>query len=89
MVFTPVTEAGPARRMAVAGAAIELAAMHKVENDHGSSASQTTSGWRGPVARHCSTLAIADRSCLRAGAHPGRRLIARLTEFFEDLSDKP
>jgi hypothetical protein len=35
MVFTPVTEAGPVRRMAVAGAAIELAAMHKAENGHG------------------------------------------------------
>ncbi|MGY2002803.1 NrfD/PsrC family molybdoenzyme membrane anchor subunit [Blastococcus sp. SYSU DS1024] len=35
MVFTPVEEAAPARKMAMAGAAIELAAMHKVENDHG------------------------------------------------------
>lgn len=35
MAFTPVGEAGPTRKMAVAGAAIELATMHKVENDHG------------------------------------------------------
>jgi formate-dependent nitrite reductase membrane component NrfD len=35
MMFTPVDEAGPSRKMAVTGAAIELAAMHKVENDHG------------------------------------------------------
>ena len=35
MVFTPVGEAGPSRKMGVTGAAIELAAMHKVENDHG------------------------------------------------------
>jgi hypothetical protein len=35
MVFTPVAEAGPARKMAVAGAAVELAAVHKMENDHG------------------------------------------------------
>ncbi|MGY1840944.1 MULTISPECIES: NrfD/PsrC family molybdoenzyme membrane anchor subunit [unclassified Modestobacter] len=35
MAFTPVAEAGPARKMAVAGAAVELAAMHKVEHDHG------------------------------------------------------
>ena len=35
MVFTPVAEAGPSRKMAVAGAAIELAAMHRVEHDHG------------------------------------------------------
>jgi len=35
MLFTPVDEAGPSRKMGVTGAAIELAAMHKVENDHG------------------------------------------------------
>jgi hypothetical protein len=35
MAFSPVAEAGPARTMAVAGAAIELAAMHRVENGHG------------------------------------------------------
>jgi hypothetical protein len=35
MLFTPVDEAGPSRKMAVTGAAIELAAMHKVETGHG------------------------------------------------------
>jgi hypothetical protein len=35
MAFTPVDEAGPARKAAVAGAAIELAVMHKVETGHG------------------------------------------------------
>ncbi len=35
MVFTPLAEAGPSRKMAVTGAAIELAAMRKVENGHG------------------------------------------------------
>jgi hypothetical protein len=35
MALSPVAEAGPARTMAVAGAAIELAAMHRVENGHG------------------------------------------------------
>jgi hypothetical protein len=35
MVFTPVDEAGPSRKAAVAGVAAELAAMHRVENDHG------------------------------------------------------
>jgi hypothetical protein len=89
MVFTPVTEAGPVRRMAVAGAAIELAAMHKAENGHGIVSEPDHIGLVGPAERHCSTLAIADRSCPRAGAHTGRRLVARLTEFFEDLSDKP
>jgi DMSO reductase anchor subunit len=33
MVFTPVDEAGPARKMAVAGATIELALVHQIEND--------------------------------------------------------
>ena len=35
MIFTPVAEAGPSRKMAVAGAAIELAVVHRVEHDHG------------------------------------------------------
>jgi hypothetical protein len=33
MVFTPVEEAGPARKMAVTGAAVELAVVSQVEND--------------------------------------------------------
>jgi hypothetical protein len=35
MVFAPVAEAGPSRKTAVVGAALELAAMHRVETDHG------------------------------------------------------
>jgi hypothetical protein len=35
MLFTPVDEAGPSRKMGVTGAAIELAAMHRVETGHG------------------------------------------------------
>src|SRR3954447_10510513 len=35
MALSPVAEAGPARKMAVAGAAVELAAMHQVEHGHG------------------------------------------------------
>ena len=35
MVFTPVDEAGPSRKAAVAGAAVELVAMHRVETGHG------------------------------------------------------
>jgi hypothetical protein len=41
MVFTPVAEAGPSRKMAVAGAAIELAAMHKGHTRWGAVASGT------------------------------------------------
>jgi hypothetical protein len=51
--------------------------MHKAENGHGI------------VSEPDHILATADRSRPRAGAHTGRRLVARLTEFFEDLSDKP
>ena len=35
MALAPVAEAGPSRKVAVAGALIELAAAHKVENGHG------------------------------------------------------
>jgi hypothetical protein len=35
MALSPVDEAGPARTMAVAGAVVELVAMHQVENAHG------------------------------------------------------
>lgn len=33
--FTPLAEAGPARRIGAVGAAVELAAMHRVEHGHG------------------------------------------------------
>ncbi len=35
LIGAPVAETGPARRMAVAGAALELAATHQVEHGHG------------------------------------------------------
>jgi hypothetical protein len=35
MIFTRVHEAGPLRKAAVAEAAVEMAAMHRVEKDHG------------------------------------------------------
>jgi formate-dependent nitrite reductase membrane component NrfD len=35
MALTPVDEAGPSRTVALSGVAIELAAMHRVENGHG------------------------------------------------------
>ncbi|MGY5882397.1 NrfD/PsrC family molybdoenzyme membrane anchor subunit [Modestobacter lacusdianchii] len=35
MALTPVDEAGPSRKVALGGVALELAAMHKVENGHG------------------------------------------------------
>jgi hypothetical protein len=35
MALTPVEEAGPSRKVALTGVAIELAAIHRVENGHG------------------------------------------------------
>ena len=61
MVFTPVAEAGPARKMAVTGAAIELAAMHQVENDHGIVSEPYHVGRAGKLMR-------AAKACTAAGA---------------------
>jgi formate-dependent nitrite reductase membrane component NrfD len=35
MALTPLDEAGPSRKVALAGVAVELAAIHRVENGHG------------------------------------------------------
>ncbi|MEI4278314.1 NrfD/PsrC family molybdoenzyme membrane anchor subunit [Klenkia terrae] len=61
MAFTPVDQAGPARKAAVVGAAVELAAMHKVENDHGIVSEPFHIGRAG------TTLRIA-KACTTAGA---------------------
>lgn len=61
MAFTPVEQAGPARTAAVVGAAVELAAMHKVENDHGVVSEPFHIGRAGKLLR-------AARACTAAGA---------------------
>jgi len=61
MVFTPVEEAGPSRKMAVTGAAIELAAMHKVESGHGIVSEPYRIGKAGKFLN-------AARTCTAAGA---------------------
>jgi DMSO reductase anchor subunit len=61
MVFTPVAEAGPSRKTAVAGAAVELAAMHRVENGHGIVSEPFHEGRAG-------TLLRAAKACTVAGA---------------------
>ncbi len=61
MVFTPVAEAGPSRKMAVTGAAIELAAVHKVENDHGIVSEPFHIGRAGKLLK-------AAKACTAAGA---------------------
>jgi hypothetical protein len=61
MLFTPVEEAGPSRKMGVTGAAIELAAMHKVENDHGIVSEPYHEGRAGK-------LMTAAKTCTASGA---------------------
>ncbi|NEK84244.1 polysulfide reductase NrfD [Blastococcus saxobsidens] len=90
MMFTPVDEAGPSRKMAVAGAAIELAAMHKVENDHGIESEPYHEGRPGKfmqAAKACTAVGagltvVAGRT--RAGAIASGTLLAAgslLTRF--------
>ena len=90
MALSPVAEAAPARRLAVAGAAIELAVMHKVESDHGIVSEpyhEGKAGWMLRAAKACTaagaavTLAAGRR---RAGAVAGGALLAAgsaLTRF--------
>jgi hypothetical protein len=90
MALSPVAEAGPARTMAVAGAAIELAAMHRVENGHGIVSEPYHQGRAGlllRIAKAC-TLSGAALTVLagrkRAGAVLGGALLAAgsaLTRF--------
>jgi hypothetical protein len=61
MVFTPVDEAGPSRKAAVAGAAVELAAMHRVETGHGIVSEPYSEGRAG-------TLLRAAKACTVSGA---------------------
>lgn len=59
--LTPLGEAGPARRVAVAGAAIELGTMHRVEHGHGLVSEPFRIGRAGVLLR-------AARACTAAGA---------------------
>jgi hypothetical protein len=61
MVFTPVDEAGPARKMAVTGAAIELAMVHQVENEESIVSEPYHLGRAGRLMR-------AAKTCTAAGA---------------------
>jgi hypothetical protein len=61
MIFTPVAEAGPSRKMAVTGAAIELAVVHKVENEHGIVSEPYHEGRAGKFMK-------AAKACTAAGA---------------------
>jgi hypothetical protein len=72
MAFAPIAEAGPSRTMAVTGAAIELAAMHKVENGHGVVSEPYHLGRAGTVLK-------AAKACTTAGA--GLTLVAGRTRL--------
>jgi hypothetical protein len=61
MIFTPVDEAGPARKMAVTGAAVELAVVHQVENDESIVSEPYHEGRAGKFMR-------AAKTCTAAGA---------------------
>jgi hypothetical protein len=61
MAFTPVAEAGPSRKMAVTGAAIELGLMHRVEHEHGIVSEPYRIGKAGKYLN-------AARTCTAAGA---------------------
>ena len=61
MAFTPVSEAGPSRKMAVTGAAIELGLMHRVEHEHGIVSEPYRIGKAGKFLN-------AARTCTAAGA---------------------
>jgi hypothetical protein len=90
MALSPVAEAGPSRKMAVAGAAIELAAMQKVESGHGIVSEPFHEGRAGlylRIARACTVsgaalTVVAGRT--RAGAIASGLLLAAgsaLTRF--------
>ena len=61
MALSPIDEAGPSRKMAVTGAVIELAAMHRVESEFGIVSEPYHVGKAG-------TLLRAAKSCTAAGA---------------------
>jgi hypothetical protein len=61
MALSPIDEAGPSRKMAVTGAVIELAAMHRVESEFGIVSEPYHEGKAGRLLR-------AAKSCTAAGA---------------------
>lgn len=61
MAISPIEEAGPSRKMAVTGAVVELAAMHRVETEFGIVSEPYHEGKAGRLLR-------AAKSCTAAGA---------------------
>ncbi|MGN9811767.1 NrfD/PsrC family molybdoenzyme membrane anchor subunit [Micromonospora sp. BQ11] len=69
LIAAPGAQAGPARRMAVAGAALELVGAHRVETRHGLLSEPYTTGTAGRLLRAARVLTVAGA----AGALLGRR----------------
>jgi len=59
MLTAPVAQAGPARRLALAGAAVELAVEHRMEQSMGLSAETLHSGTAGRLMRASKALTVA------------------------------
>jgi formate-dependent nitrite reductase membrane component NrfD len=59
MLAAPVAEAGPARRMALAGAVLELAAEHRLESSTGLAGEPLQQGRAGALMRTSKVLALA------------------------------
>ncbi|MQA33410.1 NrfD/PsrC family molybdoenzyme membrane anchor subunit [Modestobacter roseus] len=82
MALSPVAEAGPARKVALAGVGIELAAMHKVENDHGLVSEPYHLGKAGKLMRAAKAATVSGAAVTallgrkRAGAVVGGVLLA-------------
>jgi len=69
LLGAPLAETGPARRLAVAGAALELAMMHRVESGHGLLSEPFHTGPAGTLLRAARGLTVAGA----VGAVLGRR----------------
>jgi len=73
MALTPVDEAGPSRKVALTGVAVELAAMHRVENGHGIVSEPYHIGKAGKLLRaaKAATLGGAGITALAGRTRPG------------------
>lgn len=75
MITAPVAEAGPARRLAVAGAAFELVMEHRMEQTMGITAEPLHEGKAGRLMRASKALTVAGAAgTLLAGARRSRAL---------------
>jgi len=73
MALTPVDEAGPSRKVALTGVAVELAAMHRVESGHGIVSEPYHEGKAGSLLRAAktATLSGAGITALLGRTRPG------------------